>query len=261
MSDIELHRSEFPLTGHTVRCVLLGDQILFAGTDACRVLGISNAPAAYARLDDSEKLILTSDDISSISASDSWMPNAGRLTMLTEAGLYTLIMRSSKPTARPFQAWVTSDLLPAIRTGQIDSAAQTAQMRQTLGQAIGEQLDIVAMVKSSRKVDIRRMSDGTVHCDHGAMDKLTSKNQLDENGDLFTYYRCPEQTGHDQRGRVLTVCGTWSPVKAHKSVKPAQMEVLDPPEPISTGTLFLDTAAGRVYGQPAQLAALVKALS
>jgi len=37
------------------------------------------------------------------------------LTLLSESGLYKLIMRSDKPTARPFQDWVTRDVLPAIR--------------------------------------------------------------------------------------------------------------------------------------------------
>ncbi|WP_086466428.1 BRO-N domain-containing protein [Oceanibaculum nanhaiense] len=36
-------------------------------------------------------------------------------TVLSESGLYKLIMRSNRPNARPFQDWVTREVLPAIR--------------------------------------------------------------------------------------------------------------------------------------------------
>jgi prophage antirepressor-like protein len=37
------------------------------------------------------------------------------LTLVSESGLYTLVMRSDKPQAHAFQKWVTSVVLPAIR--------------------------------------------------------------------------------------------------------------------------------------------------
>ncbi|MFN7009050.1 MAG: Bro-N domain-containing protein [Allorhizobium sp.] len=40
----------------------------------------------------------------------------GRDTMLlSESGLYKLVLRSDKPEAKPFQDWVTKEVLPAIR--------------------------------------------------------------------------------------------------------------------------------------------------
>lgn len=35
--------------------------------------------------------------------------------LISESGLYKLIMRSDKPQARAFQDWVTCDVFPAIR--------------------------------------------------------------------------------------------------------------------------------------------------
>lgn len=35
--------------------------------------------------------------------------------LVTEAGLYRLVMRSNKPEASEFQDWVTDTVLPAIR--------------------------------------------------------------------------------------------------------------------------------------------------
>lgn len=37
------------------------------------------------------------------------------LTVISESGLYKLIMRSDKPQAKPFQDWVTREVLPSIR--------------------------------------------------------------------------------------------------------------------------------------------------
>lgn len=40
---------------------------------------------------------------------------ASAITLISESGLYKLIMRSDKPAAREFQDWVTHVVLPAIR--------------------------------------------------------------------------------------------------------------------------------------------------
>ena len=40
------------------------------------------------------------------------------LTLLSESGLYKLIMRSDKATARPFQEWVTRVVLPGDQEGR-----------------------------------------------------------------------------------------------------------------------------------------------
>ena len=37
------------------------------------------------------------------------------LTEVTEAGLYTILIRSKLPAAKPFRRWVTHEVLPAIR--------------------------------------------------------------------------------------------------------------------------------------------------
>lgn len=36
-------------------------------------------------------------------------------TLISESGLYKLIMRSDKPQAKAFQDWVTKEVLPSIR--------------------------------------------------------------------------------------------------------------------------------------------------
>lgn len=38
-----------------------------------------------------------------------------QVTLLSESGLYKFILRSDKPQARPFQDWVTREVLPSVR--------------------------------------------------------------------------------------------------------------------------------------------------
>jgi prophage antirepressor-like protein len=40
---------------------------------------------------------------------------ANTQTIVSESGLYKLILRSDKPEAKQFRLWVTRDMLPAIR--------------------------------------------------------------------------------------------------------------------------------------------------
>jgi len=42
-------------------------------------------------------------------------PRCPSLGLISESGLYKLVMRSDKPEAREFQDWVTRVVLPAIR--------------------------------------------------------------------------------------------------------------------------------------------------
>ncbi|QRI63448.1 hypothetical protein JQ506_22000 [Shinella sp. PSBB067] len=38
-----------------------------------------------------------------------------KMKLISESGLYKLVMRSDKPEARAFQDWVTKECLPSIR--------------------------------------------------------------------------------------------------------------------------------------------------
>ncbi|KFI51731.1 phage antirepressor KilAC domain-containing protein [Bifidobacterium biavatii] len=78
----------------------------FVAKDACDILGISNNRDAIRQLDDDEK--------SSVAISDGTSGNPNK-TIVSEPGLYKLIMRSRKPEAKAFQRWVTHEVLPSIR--------------------------------------------------------------------------------------------------------------------------------------------------
>lgn len=88
--------------------------------DVCDILGIQNpADMAAKNLDEDERGV-----------AKIYTPG-GLQEMITvsESGLYTLIIRSNKPEARPFRKWVTAEVLPAIRrTGSYGSGQTVARL-------------------------------------------------------------------------------------------------------------------------------------
>ena len=49
------------------------------------------------------------------------------MTIINESGLYTVILRSDKPQAKPFRKWVTSEVLPSIRKHGVYMTEQTLE--------------------------------------------------------------------------------------------------------------------------------------
>lgn len=90
----------------SVRVLAIDNEPWFVAKDVCDALGLSNVGQAIASLDDDEKSSITIDD---------GTPGNPNKAIITEAGLYSLILRSRKPEAKRFKRWVTHDVLPTIR--------------------------------------------------------------------------------------------------------------------------------------------------
>ena len=84
----------------------------FIAKDVCAVLGLLNVSQALALLDEDEKGITISDTLG----------GKQKLLTVTESGLYALIFKSQKPEAKRFRKWVTSEVLPALRRGNLPQA-------------------------------------------------------------------------------------------------------------------------------------------
>ena len=110
-NDIQLfHSDQFG----DVRALSVDGEPWFVAKDACDALGIRT---------DTIRTILDEDEVSTFSQLKS-NPNTigvgpeqgGRSPLIvSEPGLYKLIMRSRKPEAKAFQRWVTHEVLPALR--------------------------------------------------------------------------------------------------------------------------------------------------
>ena len=94
-----------------VRVIMRCADPWFVAKDACDCLAIADASQACQNLDDDEKQVVTRE-FDSLLFRES---KAQAMTLISESGLYTLIMRSNKPEAKVFRKWVTSEVLPSIR--------------------------------------------------------------------------------------------------------------------------------------------------
>lgn len=102
----------FSFDGRKVRVVVRDGRPWFVLADVCRVLGIKNPSQVAARLKADQKDTLI------------WNDGVGRPhsnTVISEHGLYAVILTCDKPAARPFFEWVTEKVLPEIRrTGRYE---------------------------------------------------------------------------------------------------------------------------------------------
>ena len=88
-----------------IRVIMRCSDPWFVAKDACDCLEITNVSQACQTLDEDEKGIYK---VYTLGGSQD-------MTLISESGLYTLIMRSNKPEAKVFRKWVTSEVLPSIR--------------------------------------------------------------------------------------------------------------------------------------------------
>jgi len=84
--------------------------IWFVLTDVCNVLGIQNTTQVGNRLRDSQKAELCITDISS-----NGVEQRRNVIIISESGLYSVILKSRSKKAEPFQTWVEDEVLPSIR--------------------------------------------------------------------------------------------------------------------------------------------------
>ncbi|MDD2267452.1 BRO family protein [Sulfuricurvum sp.] len=78
---------------------------LWVAKDVCDVLDLKDVNRSLSKLDDDEKGTQT---LSTLGGNQ-------KMAVITESGLYTLVLRSNKPEAKTFKRWVTHEVLPAIR--------------------------------------------------------------------------------------------------------------------------------------------------
>ena len=104
----------FHFRNHPVRTLTLDGVTWFVAADVCGVLGLDASLAVNGRqrgeacsggLDDDEKgtaIVSTPGGLQ-------------EMLIVSEPGLYTLILRSRKPEAKAFRRWVTHEVIPALR--------------------------------------------------------------------------------------------------------------------------------------------------
>lgn len=90
-----------------MRTVVIGGATWFVLKDVCDILGIAHVKDTVNRLD--------LDEVGQTEVIDS-LGRKQLAYIVNESGLYNVILRSDKPEAKPFRKWVTSEVLPSVRT-------------------------------------------------------------------------------------------------------------------------------------------------
>ena len=108
MNDIKLFQND---QFGQVRVIERDGDPWFVGPDVCRGLDISDSSQACERLDDDEKIVITRDSDPVLFTGS----KAQVMTLISEPGLYSLVLRSNKPEAKAFKRWITHEVIPSIR--------------------------------------------------------------------------------------------------------------------------------------------------
>ena len=95
----------FQNTDWKVRVVMRDGEPWFVAKDVCECLDLGNPSQAIARLEDDERWLISNEALRA----------NGETAVVSEPGLYSLVLGSRKPEAKAFKRWVTHEVLPSIR--------------------------------------------------------------------------------------------------------------------------------------------------
>ena len=125
----------FNFSGQDVRIITINDEPWFVVADIAKVLGASNSRSLAQMVDEEDK-----GKQSLHSGSDA--------TIVNESGLYTILLRSNNPQAKPFRRWVTSEVLPTIRKNGAYNAKVPTTQRELV------QLALSANEETNQRIDV-----------------------------------------------------------------------------------------------------------
>ena len=99
----------------------------FVAKDVCDALGIRT---------DSVRSILDADEVAETNPNTVGVAGGRKPLIVSESGIYSLILKSRKPEAKAFQRWVTHEVLPAIRREGGYMVARDETPEQTMARAV-----------------------------------------------------------------------------------------------------------------------------
>ncbi len=142
----------------------------FVAADVCRCLGLPQRNGVHQH---TKSLLDDEKTRTHIPGNQRGNPNK---TVVSESGLYKLVMRSNKPEAREFQNWVTREVLPAIRkdggyikgeeqlrSGEMDDEQFLARAVQVAYKKIEEKDQHIETINRTGKPDFMTVRDYLSH--------------------------------------------------------------------------------------------------
>ena len=181
----------------------------FVAKDVCDILGIDTNHLGES---------LDSDEMNTLRITEGNTRGNPNKTIISEPGLYRLVMKSRKPEAKEFQRWVTHEVLPQIRktggyipTTDVDDDMTILAKAVMIGQRtmeaqkqrIAEQsTHIKELEPKARFADAVAASDGT--CLIGELAKMLRQNGLD--------------IGQNRLFEILRQDGYWGKTGSNRNV-------------------------------------------
>lgn len=138
----------FSFNDQEIRVVERNNNVWFIANDICKIIGITNTSRAISRLKPYEKDIITGNTLGGLQ----------EMLIVSEPGLYRLIITSRKPEAEAFQDWICQKVIPSIRKTGIHSISKASYGEALVNQAQAilelERKQLEATLKSEEAFDI-----------------------------------------------------------------------------------------------------------
>lgn len=134
----------FPETAQHVRSVMIDGDPWFVAKDVTDILGLANGRDAVGRLPERMK--------SSVVIADGTPGNPNK-TLISESGIYRLIMRSNLPAAERFQDWLAEEVIPSVRrTGSYSMQPAAPALPQDYEEAL---VALLGQVRETKALESR----------------------------------------------------------------------------------------------------------
>lgn len=185
----------FSFEGKTLRIVKQDGLTLFITQDICNILGANlNTNGGVStnnlrRFLDEDEMLLSN------------FPIMGRTrSLVTESGLYKMVMRCDKPAAKRFQNWVTREVLPALRQ---DGMYVMGEEKVKTGEMSEDELVLKAMTLLQGKVSrVTQERDTALATINKHLLNLTVQEWLANNGH-YAHMRDAQELG--RRAKTLAM--------------------------------------------------------
>ena len=113
--------AQFAFGNNQVRVILIDEQPWFVAKDLVSIFEYANTGKMLQIIDSEDIREINPQKLDDPKMVLSFNSNTFRVSLVNESGLYAIIFGSTKPEAKAFKRWITSEVLPQIRkTGKYE---------------------------------------------------------------------------------------------------------------------------------------------
>jgi len=170
--------AKFVFEAQEIRTAEKDGEVWFIAKDVCNVLDVGNSSQALSRLRQKDLGDIISNDITG---------RAQSMRVISEFGLYELVLSSKKENAKAFKYWICDEVIPAIRKTGSYGVKQMTTAEMILAQAkqlVEQERKILALEKEQEKQGqlLADLRDGADHYAITAYHKVFLKKTISNEG-------------------------------------------------------------------------------